>query len=84
MEPRYEEQVSLRPRILNSCSDSANVDDFRPGMAFWMVYVSNLVVDMLSALDLVRFSHRVSKCLLGVLKCARFADSNFYRASDHR
>ncbi|KAI0706358.1 iron permease [Earliella scabrosa] len=35
---------------------SSNVDDFRPGMAFWMVYVSNLVVDMLSALDLTAIS----------------------------
>ena len=84
MESRYEEQVSLRLRMSNSCSDSANVDDFRPGMAFWMVYVSNLVVDMLSALDLVRLTHRVSKCSLGVLKRARFPDSNLYRASHHR
>ena len=28
--------------------------EFKRGFNFWMVYVSNLAVDMLSALDLVR------------------------------
>ena len=37
--------------------------EFKRGFSFWMVYVSNLVVDMLSALDLVSvFAICVSGC----------------------
>ncbi|KAI0788199.1 iron permease [Fomes fomentarius] len=35
---------------------STGTGDFQPGLSFWMVYVSNLMVDMLSALDLTAVS----------------------------
>lgn len=41
--------------LIRTCRDSTGTGDFRPGLSFWMVYVSNLMVDMLSALDLVSF-----------------------------
>ncbi|KAI0752759.1 iron permease [Daedaleopsis nitida] len=36
--------------------DNSPVPEFNPGLDFWMVYVSNLTVDLLSALDLSAIS----------------------------
>ena len=66
--------------VLTRISSSAPVPDFNPGLDFWMVYVSNLTVDLLSALDLVRAVF----CLLSYNKLTHATVSHLNCAADNR
>ena len=57
--------------------------EFKRGFSFWMVYVSNLVVDMLSALDLVSFFAICASGCCRALLCATLVDCCSYRVADN-